>query len=189
MRDICTLLLVLLALPVHSAMYKWIDPQGVTHYSDVLPPSGARKIEEPRIAPNTIEVDRASFAVQDAAKRNPVTLWLHDCGELCARARDYLAKRGVPHPLRNAAREGEQDAWKKANGGVNNIPLLVIGNVRTLMGFNEDQWSAALDAAGYPQNAPPLPPLPIPPADPQAGLKPPQPPAPAWGAASAADNK
>jgi len=166
-------LVIGLALPAHAAMYTWVDAQGRTQYSDTPPPPSAKKVEEQKFVRNTIDTSGAPFAVQEAAKKNPVTLWISDCGELCTSARDYLAKRGVPYSVRNPSRQGEQDAWKKVSGGDNSIPLLVIGTTRTLKGFNEGEWTAALDAVGYPRSAPSIKPQAIPAADPQAGVKPP----------------
>lgn len=173
MKIIAVAVLVACVLPVEAAMYKWIDAQGRTQYSDTPPPANAKKVEEQKITRNTIETSTQPFAVQEAVKRNPVTVWISDCGDLCTRARDYLAKRGVPHSVRNPSRQGEQDAWKKASGGDNSIPLLVIGSARTLKGFDEGEWNTALDAAGYPRNAPALKPQAIPAADPQPAAKPP----------------
>ena len=164
MRLISFAMLLAIALPAHAAMYKWVDAQGRVQYSDTPPPAGTKNVEERKVIQNTIATAGAPFAVQEAAKRNPVTLWMHDCGDLCNRARDYLASRGIPHTLRNPARADEQTAWKKASAGENAVPLLVIGASRTLKGFEEPEWSVALDAAGYPRGAPALRPQAIPPA-------------------------
>jgi len=150
------------ALPAGAALYKWIDSNGRVQYTDTPPPPEARKVEEQKIIKNTIATDGQPFAVQDAAKRNPVTLWTSDCGELCTKARDYLSKRGVPYSVRNPSRANEQEAWKRVSGGGNEVPLLLVGTARTLKGFDEGEWAAALDAAGYPRTAPPLKPVAIP---------------------------
>ena len=163
---------LMLALPADAAMYKWVDAQGRTQYSDIPPPPDAKKVEERRITPNTIETAGLPFAVQEAAKRHPVTVWMHDCGALCDKAREYLAQRGVPYAVRNPARMDEQPAWKQASGGDSSVPRLVIGSAQSLKGFNESEWAAALDAAGYPRTAPPLKPKAIPPADSPAPAKP-----------------
>lgn len=165
MRLIYLALLAALVLPAHAAMYKWVDAQGRTQYSDTPPPANAKKVEEQKIVRNTIETTGAPFAVQEAAKRNPVTVWISDCGDLCTKARDFLARRGIPHAVRNPSRQGEQDAWKKASGGDNSIPLLVVGASRTLKGFDEGEWNTALDAAGYPRGAPAIKPQAIPTTD------------------------
>lgn len=175
MRLIGFAVLVAMALPAPAAMYKWVDAQGRVQYSDTPPPPGV-KVEEQKITRNIIGTAGSPFAVQDAARRNPVTLWMHDCGDLCNRARDYLASRGIPHAVRNPSRQDEQEAWKKASAGENAVPLLIVGTSRPLKGFNESEWSAAFDAAGYPRGAPALKPQAIPPAtDPVAQNQPPKP--------------
>ena len=172
MRLISLAVLLAIALPAHAAMYKWVDAQGGVQYSDTPPPAGTKGVEERKVTGNVIPTAGTPYAVQEAAKRNPVTLWMHDCGDLCNRARDYLAGRGIPHTVRNPARADEQNAWKKASAGENAVPLLVIGASRPLKGFQEPEWSVALDAAGYPRGAPSLKPQAIPPASDPAAPRP-----------------
>lgn len=183
MKRYAWVIAVLAALPVQAAMYKWVDAQGRVQYTDTPPPPTAKKVEEQKIIRNTIETGGSPYAVQDAARRNPVTLWMNDCGDLCNRARDFLAKRGVPHTVRNPSRQAEQDAWKKASAGDNSVPLLVIGSA-TVKGFEESQWETALDTAGYPRSAPAMKPQAIPAAD--AGAPPPSKPGAAPPAAAPA---
>jgi hypothetical protein len=64
-------------------------------------------------------------------------------------------------------------AWKQASGGENAMPLLLIGSSQKLKGFDEAQWSAALDAAGYPRAAPALKPQAIPNVEADVIIKPP----------------
>jgi len=172
MKRTACLVACLLALPAYGAMYKWVDAQGRVQYTDTPPPPNAKKVEEQKIVPNTIQTGGAPFAVLEAVKRNPVTVWMNECGDLCNRARDYLAKRGVPHAVRNPSRQEEQEAWKKASGGDNSVPLLIVGNVQTVKGFEEAQWDTALNNAGYPRNAPAMKPQAIPSGDPGAAKPP-----------------
>jgi glutaredoxin len=171
MKIIAVLLGCALIAPAQAAMYKWTDAQGRVQYSDTPPPANARKAEEQKLVPNTIQTTGAPFAVQEAAKRNPVTVWVSECGDLCTRARDYLARRGVPHAIRNPSRESEQEEWKKVSGGDNSVPLLIIGGTQKLKGFDEAQWSSALEAAGYPRAAPALKPQAIPKVEPAVEVK------------------
>ena len=172
MKFLVLALVAALSAPAHAAMYKWVDAQGRVQYSDTPPPPNARKAEEQKIVPNTIQTTGAPFAVQEAAKRNPVTVWMSDCGDLCNRARDYLARRGVPHSVRNPSRQSEQEAWKQVSAGDNSVPLLLIGTNQKLKGFDEGQWSAALEAAGYPRSAPALKPQAIPSVEAPVVVKP-----------------
>ena len=163
MRLISIAMLIAIALPAHAAMYKWVDAQGRVQYSDTPPPAGTKNVQEHKVVRNTIATAGAPFAVQDAAKRNPVTLWMHDCGDLCNQARNHLASRGIPYTVRNPARVSEQEAWKKLSAGDNAVPLLMIG-AQSIRGFDESAWNEALDQAGYPRGAPAIKPQAIPPA-------------------------
>lgn len=182
-RSIAVVALLVAALPAGAALYKWVDAQGRVQYTDTPPPANAKKVEEPKITRSTIQSGGTPFAVQDAARRNPVTLWTSDCGPLCTQAREFLARRGVPHTVRNPSRQAEQVDWKKASGGDNSVPLLVVGSQQTIKGFDEGQWNSALDAAGYPRSAPAIKPQAVPsdpqqPTQPAPGAAPGTPPAP-----------
>src|SRR5262245_66034045 len=78
-----------------AQMYRWVDEKGNVEYRDTPPPKSAKKVEERRVVTSTIETSAPSYAVQQAMKNFPVTLWAYDCGEPCANARAHLAKRGV----------------------------------------------------------------------------------------------
>lgn len=174
MRLLSCLICAALAASADAALYKWVDAQGGVQYTDTPPPPNAKKVEEQKIIRNTIQTTGSPFAVQEAAKRNPVTVWMNECGKLCNDARVFLAQRGVPHSVRNPTQAAELEAWKKASGGENSVPLLVIGASRTLKGFDDNEWNTALDAAGYPRNAPALKPQAIPPDAPPAAKPPAQ---------------
>jgi hypothetical protein len=40
-------------------------------------------------------------------------------------------------------------------GGSPQVPILIVGQLKTVKGFLAADWDAALDAAGYPSSAPP----------------------------------
>ena len=164
MKSVLVAAVLALALPAQAAMYKWVDAQGRVQYSDLPPPPNVKNVEEQKIVPSRIQTSGFPYAVQEAAKRNPVTLWTHDCGELCNKAREFLAHRGVPYTVRNPSRADELEAWKKASGGDSSVPRLIVGST-SLKGFDESTWAGALDAAGYPRTAPAIKPVAIPPAE------------------------
>lgn len=132
--------------------YKWVDPQGNVYYSDQPPPPSIKKVEEKNLGKNTIDASELPYSVQQAVKKFPVTLYAYDCGELCTNARNFLAKRGIPYTEKNPQQPAEQEVFKQLTNGGMEIPLLVIGQ-QTIKGFQEGQWSSALENAGYPKNA------------------------------------
>jgi hypothetical protein len=102
------------------------------------------------------------YSLQQATKNFPVTLFSYDCGPGCAQAAALLAKRGIPHAAKDPMDPKVREELKKATGGEESAPVLVVGR-RVLKGFEEGAWNGALDAAGYPSTAlAPLPPAPKP---------------------------
>lgn len=131
--------------------YKWVDADGKVHYSDQPPPPSARKSERKQLGDKPGDVPMP-YVLQQAMKNFPVTLFVYDCGEGCSRARAYLVRRGVPHTIKDPMVPEMREELKKATGGDEVVPVLKVGR-RVLRGFEEGQWSAALDDAGYPKTA------------------------------------
>jgi hypothetical protein len=131
--------------------YKWVDADGTIHYSDQPPPPSARKSERMQLGDKPGEVSMP-YVLQQAVKNFPVTIFVYDCGEGCDRARALLAKRGVPHTVKDPLVPGMREELKKATGGDEVVPVIQVGR-QVLRGFEEGQWNAALDDAGYPKTA------------------------------------
>lgn len=133
-------------------LYRWTDADGQVYYTDKPPPRDARQVEQKKLG------DRAGsgplpYGLQQAVKNFPVTVFTSNCGEACDAARRLLAKRGVPHSEKNARDALVQADMKKLTGsGVVEVPVLVVGR-NVVRGWEEGQWNAALDAAGYPQSS------------------------------------
>ena len=146
---------VAIALTAASAsaaqLYRWVDEKGNVEWRDTPPPSNAKNVEQRTLKGNTIETSNLPYSVQQAIKKNPVTLWVYDCGEPCTDARNHVARRGIPFTERNSQKEIE--ALKKATGDTQ-VPVLIVGSSQ-YKGYLDTQWDAALDAAGYPKS--PLP--------------------------------
>lgn len=148
-------LLTLTALPVFGGeLYRWVDAHGQVHYSDAPPPPGARQVEEKRLSGNTVGGAELPYATRVAARNFPVTLYVSDCGESCTRAREHLARRGVPYAAKNpAVNQADAEALNKLLGSPQ-VPVLVVGKNRPLVGYDAAAWDALLDAAGYPRSKP-----------------------------------
>jgi len=154
MKRVTFLVLFCFACSAQAQMYRWVDEKGGVHYTDEPPPPNAKKVEEKKFSDNVVQTDKLPYSVQQAVKNFPVTLYTGDCGETCRVAKDYLVKRGVPFterlPGKNAA---DLEQFKKVSKE-NFIPLLLVGKNVSLKGFNESEWSNALDQAGYPKTNP-----------------------------------
>ncbi|MEK6211430.1 MAG: glutaredoxin family protein [Pseudomonadota bacterium] len=145
------IMLISSAALVQAETYKWVDADGTIHYSDQPPPPSARKSERKQLGDKPGDV-AMPYVLQQAVKNFPVTIFVYDCGDGCNRARALLAKRGVPHTTKDPLAPGMREELRKATGGDEVVPVLQVGR-RVLRGFEEGQWNAALDDAGYPKTA------------------------------------
>ena len=153
--SILLLSLGLVATPAVAELYKWIGADGKINYSDTPPPANAKKVEKKRLNDRVAEGDGLSFATQNAMKNHPVFLFATDCGDPCDKGKALLAKRGVPHTLKNPEKSIIDGNELKKLVGALEVPALQVGKNGN-KGFNEAAWNAALDAAGYPKSASPL---------------------------------
>ena len=138
----------------HAAeMYRWVDEKGVVNYTHYPPPANIKNVEQKKFGANTVQTSETPYSVQQAAKNFPVTLYVTDCGELCNNARAHLKKRGIPYTEKNPQKPEEVENFKKLTGGGMEVPLLIVGQLRTIKGYLASEWDAALDQAGYPSTA------------------------------------
>ena len=164
------------AMPADAQqVYRWVDASGRVQYSDQAPPAGTKNVQEKNVGGNSIQNNDLSLLAQDAQKKNPVTLYISECGEACDAAKAYLNKRGIPHTMVDPTRSLELNKKFKEDTGASVVPVLKVGEKR-LSGWSESSWASALDAAGYPKTPPFSKPKPV---EDRAGLDPAAPKAPA----------
>jgi glutaredoxin len=147
------LLAMLLAVSGVQAdkLYKWTDAEGNLHYTDHPPtPAEAKKQEHKRFGDKPAD-SGLPYALQQAVKNFPVTLFTSDCGDACTQAAALLTKRGVPFVEKNAREAAVQDELKALNSGKLEVPVIMLGT-QLIRGFEENAWTQALDAAGYPSS-------------------------------------
>ncbi len=144
----------LLLAPAWSAhaLYKVVQPDGSVTYTDRPPAAGSgRIITLGRGA--AVEAPEVSMPLElrQAAQRYPVTLYTSsDCAP-CDSGRRLLQQRGVPYSERLVTSEEDAVALERKVGG-RTVPALTIGT-QPLRGLSETDWSAYLDAAGYPRES------------------------------------
>lgn len=173
----------LLAVPsllaAQQTIYKWVDKDGKTVFSDTPPPKEITTSTQKRVGGGGYTDNvQLPYATQIAMQKNPVTLYTaSDCGSLCEQGRTLLSRRGIPFSERDGSSDpAAAEAVQKAVGSFI-VPVLMVGE-SALKGFDESIWQASLDTAGYPRTA--LPNQPNPRATPPAPKKAPAPaPAPA----------
>lgn len=152
-----TLVPIVLALAMASSLqaaqlYRWVDAAGKVHYTDKPPPKEAKDIEKKRVR-TAADAIPMPYALQQAAKTFPVTVYNADCGAPCDQANALLEKRGIPHTARNARAPEVQADLKKVTGSQDvDVPVLQVGR-NVVKGWEAGQWNNALDAAGYPKSA------------------------------------
>jgi glutaredoxin len=133
-----------------QGLYRWEDKDGRVTYSDTPPPKDAKQPQKKKLGDNIIEQEAVPFAVKDAMKKSPVTLYVTNCGEACTQARELLTKRGIPFAERDPSQDAKAaEALKTLVGGLD-VPTMTVGENK-FKGYLESSWSGALDSAGYPR--------------------------------------
>jgi glutaredoxin len=142
-----------LSFTVHAAeMYRWVDSNGIVHYSDVPSPD-AEKINPGKFSDQAAPGEDLPYGTRIAQQNFPVTLYVGSgCGDTCSQARSLLTKRGIPYTEKTLRTKEEVDAFKKLTGS-DMVPTLAVGKTY-LKGLQSGQWHGELDIAGYPKIAP-----------------------------------
>jgi glutaredoxin len=153
-RILAALLATLFASAASAQLYRWVDQNGKVHYTDTPPQSATARVVEKKKPSGSVVEGTTPYAVQQAAKTFPVTLYTAGtCEAPCKDARDLLAKRGVPYSEVAITEPKQLDELKRLSGG-DEVPVLVVGK-SVIKGFEAGSYNGALDTAGYPLNAPP----------------------------------
>jgi len=142
------LLIAALQAQAQQTVYKWVDKDGKTQFSDSPPPPEVKDSTSKRMGGGYGDEAQMPYATQVAAKRHPVVLYATSkCGELCTQGRGLLSRRAIPFSEKNAEDKAIAEEVKGLIGAVE-VPVLKVG-ANTLKGYSEERWQAALDEAGY----------------------------------------
>ncbi len=144
------------AFAAGAEMYRWVDEKGVVNYTPYPPPANIKKVEQKKLGDNSVQTGDVPYSLQLATKNFPVTFYSTvECGPPCKAARAHLDKRGIPYSDKNPSKGTPADfeAFKKLGGGGLELPLLKVGELRTLKGYLAEDYDSALDQAGYPSTA------------------------------------
>lgn len=117
---------------------------GHASFSDPASPSGSQAAA-PRAAATKLPA-----VLQQSVSRYPVVLYASpDCNG-CKLGRALLERRGIPFQEYRIASPEEQRA--ASNLGISTLPHLMIGT-QALKGYDSQDWTNYLSAAGYPENS------------------------------------
>ena len=146
------LALLITALPAR-ALYKVVQADGSVTYTDRPPATTTARITmmgRAGAAPAQVDL---SFPVdlRQAVQRYPVVLYTSAECTPCDNGRRLLVQRGVPYTERRIVSEDDAQALERLSGG-RSVPSLSIG-AQPLRGLSETDWTAYLDAAGYPRES------------------------------------
>ncbi len=156
MRVLVAFSLLAFALTAGAQLYRWTDESGKVHYTDTPPPANAKNVQKKASARPGAEAAAAQqpYALQQAVKNFPVTIYTSkNCGDPCMKGLEYLKKRGVPFTEKVVAKQDEIDELTKL-AGAPRVPVMVVG-VTVQQEYGEQNWSDALDSAGYPKTVAP----------------------------------
>jgi glutaredoxin len=128
------------------ALYKVVGPDGKVTYTD-RPPSD-RPAAQLKTNGATASTEGLPYELKQVVSRYPVTLYTgKDCPP-CDGARQMLKGRGVPFTEKTVTASEDLQALRQREG-TEQLPVVRIGQ-KQLIGFSQQDWSAYLDAAGYP---------------------------------------
>jgi glutaredoxin len=149
-------LLALTAAGPTLALFKVVGPDGRVTYTDrpSAEPGGRVSTLGPAAEAargGSNDVTLLPPELREPATRYPVTLYAAtDCSP-CDDARRMLQQRGVPFSEKRIESNDDALALERLTGG-RTVPAATIG-AQALRGWNGADWSAFLDAAGYPRES------------------------------------
>jgi len=137
------------AVVAQQQLYRWTDQKGRLNVADTPPPPGAKDVHQWRvIASSAAEGGSEPYALRQARKESPVTLYTAADCDPCNDARKLLNSRGIPFKEVSVTEKEVNDLVKLA--GSASVPVIVVGNA-TQKGFEGSAYHRLLDDAGYPK--------------------------------------
>jgi glutaredoxin len=141
-----------LSLAPAWGQYKVVAPDGSVTYTDRPSANPNARISSLGRNGSVQTVDTGlPVELRQVAQRYPVVLYTSSECAPCDAGRKLLQLRGVPYTEKRVASEDDAAVLDKAIGA-RAVPALLIGT-QPLRGYSEGDWTAYLDAAGYPRES------------------------------------
>jgi hypothetical protein len=142
----CCIGLLLSAASAQAQVFKWVGPDGKVNYSDVPPPPSTHA-QKKNFSGNVLDSGDMPFALAEAMKKNPVTLYTGQKCTPCDDGRTLLNRRGIPFIEKTVSTNAD---IALLGGGDIDLPQMTVGSAR-LRGYEAGAWNSRLSAAGYPE--------------------------------------
>lgn len=152
-KTVVAISLALVALPA-LALYKVVGPDGKVTYTDRPPSDGNAKVVPMSGSGQAAGAAAAALLpieLRQIAARYPVTLYTATDCPPCDSARQLLQQRGIPYAEKRVQSDEDVIALERLMGA-RTVPAATIG-AQQLRGLSLDDWTAYLDAAGYPKES------------------------------------
>lgn len=147
-RGACLGLGLLLCMGSAGAqVFKWVDANGKTHFSDQPPPATAKPAQLKQSVGASSGV-ALPYALTTAVRNYPVTLFTSSPCSACDQGRALLKLRGIPFSEKTVSTPADAEKLKEA-GGEGGLPFLTVGSAKST-GFQAEAWTSMLNIALYP---------------------------------------
>jgi len=155
MRWFLILSFFLVSLPASAEIYKWVDSEGVVHYSgqasentkseDVTSrvQSSGNFVSEPPPDPSSTSADKKSDA---STGSDGLTVYTNLGCKECKEVKAFLNARGIAYKEYDISNDAEGKKHYDALGG-KTVPLITIGD-QQMSGFHKDELEKMLKTAG-----------------------------------------
>lgn len=129
------------------ALYKVVGPDGKVTYTD-RPPTDAKVQAVKPGASAGPSTEGMPFELARVVSRYPVVLTTGNNCTSCDAGRQLLKARGVPFTEKTVSTTDDVQALQRLEG-TDQVPVLRIGG-KQVLGYAAGEWTAYLDAAGFP---------------------------------------
>ena len=132
-----------------QSVFRIVGPDGRVTFSD-KPPAPAEKATKLDASgrAGSGAASELPFELRTVVNTYPVTLYSGNNCEPCNNGRVLLTGRGIPFTERTVTTQQDGEALQKLTGEIT-LPFMTIGGQR-LKGFQPNEWTEFLTAAGYP---------------------------------------
>jgi len=135
--------LLLFSAPAMAQIYKWVDEDGVVHYSSspTISAHAEDVTAKVRSTGNFVELETA-----DTSYGNTITMLSTTWCSVCKRAKAWLNAKGITYTELDVEKDGEgKQRYRELNG--RGVPIILIGKQR-MNGFSEARMEEMLKTAG-----------------------------------------